>query len=174
MLTTSRLVIKPGTLSDAPELLELNSDPDVIRYTGDHALMNISQAEKLVKERLIPQFDKYQMSRFSVFRKDGTYLGWCGLVFFPETNEVDLGYRFKKKYWGQGYATEASRACLEYGFKTLKLETIIGKSMPDNIASIKVLQKMGMTFKGYVHDPTDPHPFVRYEISREQFLSCND
>lgn len=172
MLETTRLILKPGTLQDAPHLLVLNSDPEVVRFTGDVSLLNILEAEKLVKERLIPQFEKYRMSRFSTFLKDGTYIGWCGLKYFPETNEVDLGYRFMKKYWGKGYATEASQICLKYGFETLGLKRIIAKAMPDNIGSIKVMQKLGMNFRGYVNDPTDPHPFVLYEMTLEQYQKC--
>ncbi len=92
--------------------------------------------------------------------KDGTFLGWCGLKYFPETDEVDLGYRFMKKYWGKGYATESSRACLNYGFHELKLKRIMAKAMPENKDSLKVMQKLGMVFRGYHHDPTDPHPFT--------------
>ena len=109
------------------------------------------------------------MGRFTVTLKDGTFLGWCGLRFFPETNEVDLGYRFMKKHWGKGYATESSRASLNYGFHTLNLERIIAKAMPDNKDSLKVMQKLGMTFRGYHHDPTDPHPFIVYDMKRNEW-----
>ena len=172
MLETERLILRPGNLADAPFLLDLNSDPDVIRYTGDVSLTNILEAEKLVKERLIPQFSQYKMSRFSTFLKDGTYIGWCGLKFFPETQEVDLGYRFKKMYWGKGYATEASFITLKYGFETLGLKRIIAKAMPANVGSIKVMQKLKMTFRGYVNDPTDPHSFVLYDLTQDEFRKC--
>lgn len=174
MLETSRLTLKPGTLADAPHLLQLNSDPDVVRYTGDASLFNLLEAEKVVKERLIPQFEKYKMSRFSVFLKDGTYIGWCGLKYFPEQDEVDLGYRFMKKFWGKGFATEASLACLEYGFETLKLKRILAKAMPDNVGSLKVMQKLGMTFRGHHHDPTDPHAFVLYDMTAEEYKKCKN
>src|SRR5665647_1564006 len=137
MLTTQRLILKPGVLSDAPHLLDLNSDPEVVRYTGNARMLNLMDAEAVIKEKQIPDFEQYKMSRFSVFSKEGTYLGWCGLKYFPQTKEVDLGYRFKKSFWGKGFATEASRACLEYGFEKLQLPLIIAKAMPDNIGSIK-------------------------------------
>jgi ribosomal-protein-alanine N-acetyltransferase len=172
MLETERLILKPGTLADAPHLLDLNRDPEVVRYTGDTSLLNILEAENLVKQRLIPQFQQYKMSRFSTFLKDGTYIGWCGLKFFPETQEVDLGYRLKKKFWGKGYATEASFRCLKYGFETLGLKRIIAKAMPDNVGSIKVMQKLKMTFRGYVNDPTDPQAFVLYDMTAEEFKKC--
>ncbi len=166
---TERLVLRLQTYDDAQSLVEMNSDPEVVRFTGDASLANIAEARKLLEEKVFPQWEKYKMGRFSITLKDHTYLGWCGLKYHPETEEVDLGYRFMKKYWSKGYATESSRATLDYGFKTLKLERIIAKAMPDNKDSIKVMQKLGMTFRGYHHDPTDPHPFILYDLERSEW-----
>ena len=150
-------------------MLILNSDPEVVRYTGDAMLFSLQESESVIRERIIPQWNNYKMGRFTTLLKDGTYIGWCGLRFFPESNEVDLGYRFMKKFWGQGFATEASQATLKYGFETLKLDRIVAKAMPDNIGSIKVMQKLGMSYQGYVSDPTEPHPFVVYHMLRKDF-----
>jgi ribosomal-protein-alanine N-acetyltransferase len=172
MLETPRLTLKVGTLQEAASMVILNSDPEVIRYTGDVPTPTIQEAEKVIQERILPQFEKYKMGRFSVYLKDGTYIGWCGLRYFPESDEVDLGYRLMKKYWGLGYASEASAECLKYGFEALKLKRIIAKTLPENTASIKVMQKMKMTFRGYHNDPTDPQGFIRYDISAEEFNQC--
>ncbi|MFL5785979.1 MAG: GNAT family N-acetyltransferase [Bacteriovoracaceae bacterium] len=166
---TDRLLLRLQTIDDAGNLVTMNSDPEVVRFTGDKSLSNTAEARELLEKIVFPQWHKYKMGRFAVTLKDGTYLGWCGLKFHPETNEVDLGYRFMKKFWGKGYATESSRASLDYGFKTLKLERILAKAMPDNKDSIKVMQKLGMTFRGYHHDPTDPHPFVLYDMKKEEW-----
>jgi ribosomal-protein-alanine N-acetyltransferase len=174
MLETQRLIIRPAILEDAQNLFVMNADPEVVRYTGDSSFQNFLEAQTVIQERMISQFAKYKMSRFSVLLKDGTYLGWCGLKYHPETDEVDLGYRFMKKFWGKGYASESSLECLRYGFETLDLKRIIAKAMPDNIGSIKVLQKLGMTFRGYVNDPTDPHSFLLYDLSQEQFRRCKE
>jgi len=153
-------------------MMELSSDPEVIRYTGDEPVHTIKQAETIIRDKLIAQYEKYRMGRFSVYLKDGTYIGWCGLRHFPDHNEVDLGYRLMKKYWGKGYATEAAEACLKYGFETLKLKHIIAKAMPENIFSLKVMIKLGMTFRGFKNDPTDPHSFILYDITAEEFNRC--
>lgn len=168
MLTTSRLKMRPVKIEDAENLYELNLDPEVVRYTGDTSFKSVLESQKFIQERMIPQFEKTKMSRFMVYQEDH-FLGWCGLKFHPETNEVDLGYRFARKYWGKGLATESSRACLDYGLNQLKLHRIIAKAMPENIASIKVMIKLGMKYRGYFHDPTDPLPFVHYEIMKEDF-----
>lgn len=172
MLETERLILTVATLNDALPMMEMNADPDVIRYVGDPPQHNLSEAEQVIRERLLPQWEKYKMGRFTVRLKDGTYIGWCGLRFFPDQNEVDLGYRFAKKFWGKGYATESSRAVLKYGFETLKLKSIIAKAMPGNVESIKVMQKLKMTYKGYKALPDDPHPHVIYEMTLDEFNTC--
>lgn len=174
MLETSRLFIRPAVMEDAYNLFTLNSDPEVVRYTGDASFTSMMDAQNIIKERMIAQFDKHKMSRFMVFLKDDTFIGWSGLKYFPETNEVDLGYRFMKRFWGQGYATESSKVWLKYGFETLNLPKIIAKAMPENTASIKVMQKLGMTFRGFVHDPTDPMPLVLFDITKAEYLKCAD
>ena len=169
MLETKRLILRPAVLGDAHKLYELNSDYEVVRYTGESSHKTVLEAETVIKERMLTQFAKYKMGRFTVLLKDGTYLGWCGLRYFPESDEVDLGYRFMKKFWGQGYASEASLVTLKYGFETLNLKRIIAKAMPENIGSIKVMQKMGMTFRGMQKDPCEPQAFVVYDITASEF-----
>ena len=168
MLETTRLILKPATIEDAENLFKLNSDPEVMRYTGDQKFQSTLEAQKIINENLIPQFNNYQMGRFMIFLKDGTFIGWCGLKYFLETDEVDLGYRLKRSFWGKGFATEASKVCLDYGFNNLNLKRIIGKAMPENIGSIKVMQKLGMTFRGYLRDPTDQQAFILYDIFKSE------
>ena len=110
MLETERLVIRPPTILDAQNLYELNLDPLVMRYTRDNKFHTISAAREYIEQTMIPQFDRFRMNRFFVFQKDGTFIGWCGLKYFPETDEVDLGYRFRQEFWGQGFATESSHS----------------------------------------------------------------
>jgi RimJ/RimL family protein N-acetyltransferase len=172
MLETDRLILTVGTLADATDMMKLNADPEVIRFVGESPLQNILEAEKIIRERILPQWEKYKMGRFSVRLKDGSYIGWCGLRYFPEYDEVDLGYRFMKRYWGQGFATESSRAVLKYGFETLNLKKIMAKAVPDNVNSIKVMQKLGMTYRGYRSGPGDPHPHVIYDMTKEEYQRC--
>jgi RimJ/RimL family protein N-acetyltransferase len=172
MLETERLLLRPMKNEDAYNLFLLNSDADVVRYTGDALSKNLADAQRILSDIVHPQFQQYKMGRFTVTLKDGTYLGWCGLKFFPDIKEVDLGYRFMKKFWGQGYATEAARACLAYGFGELALSKIVARSMPQNSQSIKVLQKLGMTYRGMLQDGHFPHGYVLYDITAEEFSKC--
>lgn len=111
MLETPRLFLRPAEVDDAFNLFQLNSDPDVMRFTADQAFSSVLEAQNLIRNRMVPEYRKFRMSRFMVFLSDRkTFLGWCGLKKFSETGEVDLGYRFMKKYWSQGFATEASKS----------------------------------------------------------------
>ena len=80
-----------------------------------------------------------------ILKETNSFIGWCGLKL-NEENLVDIGFRFLKKEWGKGYATESSKTALDYGFNTLKLTEITGRVSKDNISSIRVLEKLNMTY----------------------------
>jgi RimJ/RimL family protein N-acetyltransferase len=153
--------MRPITLDDIEHLYQLNLDPDVIKYTGDPPFESIEETRAFYSN--YDQYEMYKTGRFSTFLKHGDiFIGWCGLKYH-EDGEVDLGYRFLKKFWGQGYATESSKASLDYGFNNLKFERIYAEAMKENPASIRVMQKVGMK---YVRDVMiENHSGVRYEIS---------
>ena len=157
IIETERLLLRKFTERDAPLLYELNLDPEVIRYTHD-PLTDVEHARKMLTEVILPQYALYNHGRWAVHLKTNLeFIGWCGLKYLSEQNEVDLGYRFMKKFWGFGYATEAALACIEYGFARLNLHRIVGRAVPANLDSIKVLEKCGMEFlreeviQGYLH-----------------------
>jgi RimJ/RimL family protein N-acetyltransferase len=165
-LETSRLILRPFCDEDAALLFELNNDFEVIRYTGDVSYKNIEEALHFIRN--YEQYEKYQMGRLNMFaRQSGQYIGWCGLKYLSDIKEVDLGYRLLKQSWGKGYATEASIACLDYGFKILNLKKIIAAAMEANTASIRVLEKLGLK---YSHDNyCGGQPGVVYSIIKEEW-----
>ena len=143
---TERLLLRQFTGADAPLILELNSDREVIKYVHEPILTSESAARGIILQVILPQYEN-NLGRWAIFTKDGNnFVGWCGLKFIKETGEIDLGYRIIQKAWGNGYATEAAKQTLKYGFNTLRLEVITGKAQLENITSIKVLQKIGMHF----------------------------
>lgn len=157
VIETDRLLLRNFTEDDARLLYELNLDPEVIRYTHD-PLTDVEHARKVLAEVILPQYMSYGHGRWAVqLKSNPEFIGWCGLKYLSETNEVDLGYRFMKKFWGKGYATEAALACIEYGFNRLNLQWIVGRALPANLASIKVLEKCGLKYlrdevmHGYLH-----------------------
>ena len=145
MLETQRLNLRQLTPNDAENFYLLNADTEVIRYTGDGAFTDIEAAKQFLEG--YDHYEKYGFGRWAVIRKeDNEFLGWCGLKYTPQTDDYDIGFRFFKKYWNQGYATEAAKACLDYGLNNLRIKTIIGRAMKANTASVKVLEKIGMTY----------------------------
>lgn len=167
ILETERLILRKMELFDAAFFFELNADPEVIKYTGDGGFKNLKESEEIIKY-VHSQYDKNGYGRWLVAEKEtGNPTGWCGLKYHDDGGFVDLGYRFMKKYWGKGYATEASKASLDYGFNILKLDRIIGRAMQENVASINVLKKMGMTF--HKEELCHGHDAYIYELKKENY-----
>jgi [ribosomal protein S5]-alanine N-acetyltransferase len=147
IIETERLLLNEFTLSDTQLIFDLNQDPKVIRYTGD-PIKNLSDAKRVLEQVILPQYALYNHGRWAVYTKsDMEFIGWCGLKTRPERN-FDLGYRFVTKAWGKGFATEAAYASLQYGFEKLNHQRIVGRALPENIASVKVLEKIGMKYIG--------------------------
>lgn len=151
---TPRLILRQITIEDAPLILELNSDPEIVKYVHEPTLKNVEQAQKIIQDIILPQY-KNNLGRWAIInKKNNQFMGWCGLKYRPELDEIDLGYRLMQQYWGKAYATEAAQHTLDYGFNHLKLSLITGRAHIENIASVKVLEKIGMQFisEGIVDD----------------------
>lgn len=146
ILQTDRLILREFELPDAENLYRLNADPEVIRYTGDVAFKNTAEAESFLQN--YGEYQKYGYGRWAVVeKKSGNFIGWCGLKFNPDSGENDLGFRIYREYWNRGFATEAAKACIALGFGKFNMESIIGRAMAANTASIKVLGKIGMHYE---------------------------
>lgn len=153
-------------MDDAPDLYEMDADPVVQRYTGDSIPASVQETGERIRN--YKDYVLYGYGRWTTILKEtGKVIGWCGLKYLTDINETDLGYRWKKKHWGKGYATEAGRACLQYGFENLGVEQIIAQVLKDNKASIRVLEKIGMTYWKQLH--TEENPGLFYRILKEDF-----
>ena len=147
ILETSRFFLREFELADAESLYLLNSDEEVLRFTGDSPFQSIDHAGLFIQK--YDQNKRHGFGRWAVIDKQsGEFTGWCGLKYHEQQEEVDVGYRFFRTFWNKGYATEAAAACIEFGFKNMGLEKIIGRAMKENPASIRVFEKLGMQF-GY-------------------------
>lgn len=145
ILETPRLLLREMTPDDAENAYILNSDREVLRYTGDDPFESVEEAREFLAN--YESYKKYGFGRWAVILKEtNEYLGWCGLKYTAELDEFDIGYRLMKKFWGNGYATEAAEACLKLGFEQFNMKTIVGRAMPDNVASVRILQKIGLTY----------------------------
>jgi len=146
ILETPRIFLRQFTEADAGLVLALNSQPETVKYLHESLLQTEADAMNILVNIILPQY-KMNLGRWATHLKDSNaFIVWCGLKYRPELDEVDFGYRFMQKYWGQGYATEAAQYTLQYGLNTLRLKEITARAHFQNIASLKVLEKIGMHF----------------------------
>jgi RimJ/RimL family protein N-acetyltransferase len=94
-------------------------------------------------------YRKYGYGRWGMELKEtGELIGWCGLKYHPDAHVTDVGYRLPKKFWGQGFASEAALATIKVGFEKIGLQKIVAHARKENSASIRVLEKCGMKITG--------------------------
>ena len=166
MFETERLILRKFDERDVDAIFAMRSDSDVMRFIREP--QNRDEAInwlKLVSSR----WDDEKIGFCAVLEKASRKLiGWCGLWRLKETGEVEVGYAIDKEYWGRGLAAEAARAFLEYGFNELKLEKVVAVARPENAASRRVMEKLGMQY-----DYTGEfygRQMVHYLITKEDFL----
>lgn len=168
-LETVRLVLRNWRESDVDSYMILASDVGYNCFAPPayFQVRNQTEAKEKILER-IRLFDERELGKFPVFLKqNGEFIGTCGIEPFDMDGqaEVELGYRICLRYWGNGYATEAATAILRHGFGDLNLEKIMALALPQNRASLRVLEKIGFR---YLRDFIffNNLPFRLYEILR--------
>ncbi len=162
LFETTRLGFRCFTGADEVLVYQLNSHPQVLYYLHE-VPVSPEQALATLHNSLLAQYRAYGYGRWAVYVKAShAFIGWCGLKYRPERKETDLGYRFLPEYWGQGYATEAARACIAYGFTHYHLARITARAHIENIASLKVLENCGMQY--VQHETVEGVPVKLFEI----------
>ena len=178
LLKTKRLAIDPFTENDARDFYEIVNNPEVLRYIPE---------SRVSFEKFMETFGRVQeryktnrpnnITRFSLaVREQETrrLAGWVGLgrlEINPE--EIEIYYGMGRESWGRGYATEAARELLKYGFENLKLDRIVAIVLPDNHASVRVIEKIGLKFVRDIAGLPEKHKFfegVKYfALTRTEF-----
>ena len=160
---TARLIHRAMVPGDAEAFYALNSHPDVMRYTGEPPIASLEDARAAIEH--YPDFRTVGYGRWGcVLKGTGELIGFCGLKYLDDLDEVDVGFRLLPEYWGRGLATEACRASLAFGFETIGLASVIALVLPENGASVRVLEKCGMTCRCTVnYDGLDA---LKYVIER--------
>ncbi|MBS1650818.1 MAG: GNAT family N-acetyltransferase [Bacteroidetes bacterium] len=163
LIETERLILRKLEYIDGNDLFEMDSDPEVHLYIENNPVKSIDEIRKVIV-MLKKQYAENGIARWAVVEKlTNECIGWSGLKYFDQplnnhNNFYELGYRFKKKHWGKGFATESSIGILDYGFKNLNIDKIYAITDPKNLNSKKVLTKLGFDFIetfDYEGDPTD-------------------
>jgi RimJ/RimL family protein N-acetyltransferase len=153
ILETKRLLLREMTEADADHLFALNENPNVTRYIpGEPPLKTRDDALEVLRVRVFPQYARGLGRWACIVKASGDFIGWSGVKHVAEDGEYDIGYRFVEHAWGHGYATEAARAVLAFAREHLAGERVVGKAMVENVASRRVLEKIGLVYEGIADD----------------------
>ena len=148
---TCRLCLRVFEPADLDALANINSDPDVMHHTGDGNPVSREETDRRLRGYIEHWRENGFGLRAAIHKSDHALVGFCGLQFVAGRHEIEIGFRLAKKYWGQGLATEATRAVLRHGFEVLGLERVIGLARPANVASQRVLEKSGLKHEKNAH-----------------------
>jgi len=150
-IRTDRLLIRPFVADDAASLAARRNDPEVARLQNWEHPFSLERAEKLVSELVAmegPANDEWWMAVVAD-GETGEVLGDLALHLTWQGRTAEVGYTFARQHWGQGYATEALEALVEYLFEGLGATRVFGMLHPDNVASAMVLERTGFLFEGH-------------------------
>jgi ribosomal-protein-alanine N-acetyltransferase len=167
-IETARLRLRPFREDDLDALAVIRADPEVMRYIGAGTPQDRETTRVYIEKNRAWTARGLGMSAVEFKGREGFLLGWCGLAPLEETEEVEVGYGFAREHWSQGLATEAARAALAYGFDALALEKIAAVAYPENLASRRVMEKLGMKYlrPAFFYGVN----VVYYAITRQEFL----
>jgi len=170
IIETERLLLRPFNLEDIDDVYELNSNKTVQEWTGDKILATKEEARNLIVNVSWSDYEKYGFGRYAVvYKPDQKLIGFSGLKYLPEIDQVDLGYRFLPEYWGKGIATESSMATLKDGFENIELKEIIAFAYLENGASCHVLGKVGFDKTKIAPYPGEKDDIQWFSLRREKF-----
>ena len=156
-LETERLLLRRFTEADIPNLVELDGDPEVMRFINGGRPTPREEVENELLPAFLGHYERYAGYGFwaAIEKSTGQFIGWFHFrpVRGAPSDDVELGYRLRKSAWGQGYATEGSRALIDKGFAELGVERVVASTMVVNVASRRVMEKAGLRFVRVFHQP---------------------
>lgn len=147
ILETKRLILREYNEDDAAFIKRLLNEPSFIENIGDRGIKTLEDARNYISTRLSASYAKNGFGLYMVELKDKTPIGMCGLVKRDPKEDPDIGFAFVPEAWRKGYAEESSLGVLEYAKNILKLKRVLGITIPENIGSIKTLEKIGLKFE---------------------------
>lgn len=166
-IETPRLLLRQFTMDDLDDLHLIYSHPDLTQYLSNEQPLRLEQTQAAINS-IIETWRQHKFGVWAVVYKEHQKLiGHCGLKFLENTLEIQIGYLLLKAYWGRGLGTEAAAAVLKYSFEVVKLERIVAIAKPENIASRRVMEKIGMKYEkdAYYYD----NDVVYYSLSRRAY-----
>ena len=146
---TERLIVREFTIDDGAFVFELMNSEGWLNYIGDRYIKSIADAEAYIEEKYLPSYELNGYGAYVIVLKEtGIAVGSCGLYKRENLEHPDLGFAFQTEYVGKGYGFEASQGVMQYAKKMLGIHIFLGITTPENIPSIKLLEKLGLKKKG--------------------------
>jgi RimJ/RimL family protein N-acetyltransferase len=169
-LETERLLLRPLAEADLKDLHRISNDPLVRRYLWDDVPVSKDMIERVLAQSA-RMFSEEGLGLFGVRLRGGEeLLGFCGFARWEGVEEVELTYELLPELWGRGLATEAARACLRYAFEEVGLQHVIAGADAPNVASLRVIEKLGMKPLGNINPHAPDAPY--YVLYREDFSAA--
>jgi RimJ/RimL family protein N-acetyltransferase len=163
---TERLVLRELSPNDAVFLCELLNDPSWLQNIGDRNVRTPQDAERYIHEKFIGSYKSFGFGMYLAELKNaGSPVGLCGLVKRDSLPDPDVGFALLPRFWNQGYAFEATKAVMSYARTGLNLSKLLAIVKPDNVSSIKLLERLGFCPQGVYHPPNGATDLTLYEIT---------
>jgi len=162
---TERLYLRPSELTDAPFVFKLLNTPKWIQNIGDRNVKSVADAERYIQEKMLPQQERLGFGNYFVIRKsDGVIMGSCGLYDRDGLEGVDIGFAFLPEYESKGYGYESAARIMKAGVEEFGVRKISAITIPENIASQKLIEKLGLTFEKMMKLPDDDVELMLYTL----------
>jgi RimJ/RimL family protein N-acetyltransferase len=156
VLETERLRLRFFDLNDADFVLQLLNEPAFREHIGDKGVRTVEDARQYLQNGPIDSYERFGYGLNMVELKDsGEAIGMCGLVRRETLDDADIGYAFLERFWSNGYARESAEAILNHARDTLGLNRIVAIVTPRNVSSIRLLEKIGLTFERMIRLSND-------------------
>jgi RimJ/RimL family protein N-acetyltransferase len=148
IIETKRLILRELSAEDAEFVLELINEPAWKKNIGDRGIRTTEGAREYILNGPAASYEKFGFGLWLVeLKESGVSVGICGLIKRETLEDVDIGFAFLERFWSKGYAVESAAAVMDYGRDALGLKRIVAITVPENLGSIKVLEKIGMRFE---------------------------
>lgn len=165
ILETPRLVLREFTHGDDGFVLRLLNEPSWLRFIGDRGVRTLEDARRYLDDGPCRSYARNGFGLWCVEPRDrGAPLGMCGLIRRDTLPDVDVGFAFLPVAWGRGLAREAAAAVLDHARDALRLRRILAITDPENAASIRVLERIGMRQEGTVRMPGEAIDLLLYAV----------
>ena len=173
ILRTERLIIRKLTFDDSLFIVQLLNSPGWLKYIGDRGVKTEEDAKLYLQNGPLLSYEKYGFGLYLVMLLEtGDPIGMCGILKRENLEHPDLGFAFLPEFTGKGYAYEAANAVIQFAGQRLEIKTLLAITLPENLNSIKLLEKVGMKYDGVVksHDGKDNLNLYKMELNEVVFL----